>query len=284
MIPTAQRELELSILRGVDAHAHIYGGPEYGFAPNARFIPHPSQQGTARQFRAVLAAHGLTHALLVAAQPYGFDNSAMLDAIAASSGRFKGIVLANPGLSEADMLDLSARGIVGLRVNLFAYGLRELTEPGAERMFALARELGWILQVHYKGDGLIEALPALRATGMRLLVDHLGRPVPSAGLRQRGYQALLELGREGRAVVKLSGADRYSEAGLPWDDVDHYVAEAVRVFGLHNCVWGSDWPFVPGEERVDYGPVQACLSRWLPDEADRRTVLWETPSRLFGFS
>lgn len=274
----------MSELRAVDCHAHVYGGPEYAFTRNSRFIPHPSQRGTTRQFRAVLAAHGLTHGLLVAAQPYGFDNSVMLDAIAASNGRFKGIALANPDLLERDMRDLSARGIVGLRVNLFAYGLRELQEPNAGRVFAMAHELGWVLQVHYKGDGLIEALPALRATGMRLLVDHLGRPALSLGLRQAGFQALLELGREGRAVIKLSGPDRYSEAGIPWDDTDPFVAEAVRAFGLQNCVWGSDWPFVPGDERVDYGPMQSCLARWLPDETDRRTVLWDTPARLFGFA
>lgn len=40
-------------------------------------------------------------------------------------------------------------------------------------------------------------------------------------------------------------------------------------------VWGSDWPFVRLHERIE---------RWLPDEADRRRVLREKPSRLFGFA
>jgi predicted TIM-barrel fold metal-dependent hydrolase len=35
---------------------------------------------------------------------------------------------------------------------------------------------------------------------------------------------------------------------------------------------------------VDYGPCFACLARWLPSEADRRVVLWETPRRVFGFT
>ena len=48
-------------------------------------------------------------------------------------------------------------------------------------------------------------------------------------------------------------------------------------------MWGSDWPFVRTDERIDYGPELACLQRWLPDEADRRKVLWDTPARLFGF-
>ena len=62
---------------------------------------------------------------------------------------------------------------------------------------------------------------------------------------------------------------------------DHRAA--IAAFTLENCVWGSDWPFVRLDARVDYGPTLACLVRWLPDEADRNQVLWETPKRLFGF-
>jgi len=37
------------------------------------------------------------------------------------------------------------------------------------------------------------------------------------------------------------------------------------------------------DERMDYGPALSCLPRWLPEEKDRRKVLWENPRRLFGF-
>jgi len=30
--------------------------------------------------------------------------------------------------------------------------------------------------------------------------------------------------------------------------------------------------------------VLANLERWIPDERDRRQVLWDTPARLFGFA
>jgi len=29
--------------------------------------------------------------------------------------------------------------------------------------------------------------------------------------------------------------------------------------------------------------LQGLAADWLPDEAARRTVLWDTPQRLFGF-
>ena len=49
------------------------------------------------------------------------------------------------------------------------------------------------------------------------------------------------------------------------------------------CCWGSDWPYLRAEGRLDYGPELARLSAWLPNAADREQVLRITPRRLFGF-
>lgn len=269
-------------MQAVDSHAHVFGRG-YDFAPDIPYVPHPSQQGTAAEFQAVLATHGLTHGLLVAAQPYLYDNSCMLDAIAASDGRFKGVALVRPGATEQEFATLAAGGVVGIRFNLSSFGLREFTEPGAERLMARVREMGWFLQIHSEGDELVQAIPILRRTGVRTVIDHFGRPDIARGLAQPGFAALLELGRSGEHVVKLSGPFRCSREPWPHPDVDPFIAAAVEAFTLDRCVWGSDWPFVRVDRRVDYGPLFACLTRWLPDETDRNTVLWRTPARLFGF-
>jgi predicted TIM-barrel fold metal-dependent hydrolase len=104
------------------------------------------------------------------------------------------------------------------------------------------------------------------------------------GLGQPGFQALVALGRAGRAAVKLSGAFRFSRAGSPYLDADPYAQALIEAFTVDRCVWGSDWPFVRATARVDYGPLLACLARWLPDPGDRRKVLWDNPARLFGFA
>ena len=80
-----------TITRAVDAHAHVFCGPEFKFSPDTLYTPHPSQMGTPAKFRAVLAAHGRTHGLLVGAGPYGEDNRCMLQAIAESDGHFRGL-------------------------------------------------------------------------------------------------------------------------------------------------------------------------------------------------
>jgi predicted TIM-barrel fold metal-dependent hydrolase len=267
----------------VDSHAHVFC-PGRPFAPDIPYIPLPTQQGSAPQLRAVLDAHGFTHGLMVAAQPYLYDNSCMLDAIAASAGRFKGIALVSPGVTDADLDALAAGGVVGIRFNPSTFGIREFTEPGAERLLARIRERDWFLQIHYEADELVPAMPILRRSGVRVMIDHFGRPNLAHGLTQPGFAALLELGRSGPNVVKLSGPFRCSREGYPYRDVDPYIAAAIEAYTLDRCVWGSDWPFTRLDERIDYGPPLTCLQRWLPDEADRHIVLWRTPARLFGFT
>ena len=270
-------------MNAVDSHAHVFCDKSYPFSPETLYTPHPSQMGTAKQFRAVLDFHGFTHGLLVGAGPYGSDNRCMLNAIAESNGHFKGVALAKPTITDKELQSLKDNGVVGVRVNLMGHGTREITEPGADKLLARIKEMNLFLQVHLEKANLAEAAPILRKAGVRCMFDHYGRPDPKQGLDQPGFKELLEFGRSGEHVVKISGPFRSSLQGYPYSDVDRFVAAAIDAFTLDRCVWGSDWPFVRMDERLDYGPPSTCLQRWLPNEVDRRKVLWDTPARLFGF-
>jgi len=269
--------------RAADCHAHVFCRGRLPYAPDATYEPHPSQAGSVARFRAVLDAHDLTHGLLVAAEPYGTDNRCLLESIAAGDGRLKGIALVKPDVAEREVVALADAGVVGVRFNLASFGMAQFVHPATGRLLALLREMGWFLQIHCEKDQLVEAAPIIGRAGGRVIIDHFGRPDVARGLGQPGFQTLLELGRTGNAVVKLSGAFRSSREGWPYPDVEPFIAAAIEAFTLERCVWGSDWPYVRVNERIDYGPELACLQRWLPDEADRRKVLWETPARLFGF-
>ena len=272
------------IMKAVDSHAHVFCGDRYPLAPNRDYTPHPTQMGDANRFAAVLDSHGLTHGLLVGAGPYASDNRCMLDAMAEHRGRFKGIALVKPQASDRDLASLKDAGVVGIRLNIMNHGLRPLTEPGADKLLARAKEMGLFVQLHSQKDDLIEAAPIMRKAGVRLMFDHINRPDVRQGVKAKGYQTLLDFGRDGEHVVKLSGPFRSSVEGPPYRDVDPFMQAAIEAFTLDRCVWGSDWPWVRMDERMDYGPVYACLDRWLPDEKDRQKVLWDNPARLFGFS
>jgi predicted TIM-barrel fold metal-dependent hydrolase len=269
----------------VDAHAHVYDLQRFPLHASSGFHLQPNEVGTAEQFAAVLDAHGFTHGLLV--NPlggYGTDNRCLVDVLQRFGGRFKGVALVAHGTPEAEFDRLHAAGVVGLRFNLSFEASPGLEAPGAERTLQLARERGWFVQVHYHhGDKFVQALPALRRCGMPIVVDHCGRPDASAGLDQPGFRALLELGREGNAWVKLSGAFRFGGA-FAYEAADPYAHALIDAFGIHRCVWGSDWPFLRASHRVDHAGLLVALARWLPDAADRDKVLGDNAMRLFGFA
>jgi predicted TIM-barrel fold metal-dependent hydrolase len=271
----------MSIL-GADCHAHLFGH-DYPTVPECGYRPEPGQIGTVDRFLAVLDAHGLSHALVVGPEPYGTVNDCITEGIAAANGRLKGIALVRPDVEHRELRRLADAGVVGVRYNLTSFGMRQFQHPATPRLLARLKEMGWFLQVHCRNDELTAAAPMLRRSGVRVLIDHFARPDPRAGLAQPGFQALLALGRTGNAVVKLSGPFRSSHQPPPYADVVPYVAAAVDAFTLENCVWGSDWPFVRVDERIDYGPELACLARWFPDAGDRAKVLADNPARLFGF-
>ena len=267
----------------VDSHAHAFDLTRQGWGGDRGFDIQPNELGTAPQFLHMLAGHGFTHGVLI--NPlggYGADNTYMLEAIAAAGGRLKGVALLPDSVDEAGIRRMVEGGIVGIRFNLDFPTSPPLLGPVGARAIARAREVGWIVQVHYhQGESIIEALPTLREAGLPVVIDHCGRPELEGGIHQKGFQALLELGRSSDAVIKLSGVFRFSATGSPYADTDPYVAALIDAFGIDRCVWGSDWPFLRAKARTDFGPLLAALHRVVPEAADREKVLWTTPARLF---
>jgi len=268
----------------VDSHCHVFDTARFPYSPDALYRPPPHEAGTAAELAAVHDAHGISHALLVnPTSGYGYDNRCMQAALRASHGRFKGIARVRPDVDDDTLAALDVDGVIGVRIDLVGDGPVAAAHPAVPRLLARVRERGWQVHVQCEKDQLVAAAPILRAGRVPLVIDHIGRPDAAAGLAQPGFQAVLALGGDGHAI-KLSGPFRFAPGPGPYAAADLYVAAAIDAFGVDRCVWGSDWPFLRPASRMDYGPVLSLLARWLPDERDRRRVLWDTPARLFGFS
>ena len=139
------------------------------------------------------------------------------------------------------------------------------------------------LQVQVAGDMLLDVLPLLQSSGAKLLFDHFNRPDTAKGLEQPGFQALLKLGRNGRSAVKLSGYSKFSTETHPFADVRPFVDALFDAFGTDNCIWGSDWPFLRAQSRVDYGPLFSLFEDLIQRPDDQNRILWDNPKRLFNF-
>ena len=179
------------------------------------------------------------------------------------------------------MAALKACGIVGIAINLPFY------QPGYYDdycpLFKRVAELEMWLQVQVAGDMLLDVLPLLQSSGAKLFFDHCGRPDTAKGLEQPGFQALLKLGRNGRSAVKLSGYSKFSTETHPFADVRPFVDALLDAFGTDNCIWGSDWPFLRAQSRVDYGPLFSLFEDLIQRPDDQNRILWDNPKRLFNF-
>jgi len=267
----------------IDCHCHLLDPARFPYGANNPYLPAGQEIATAAQMDQMFQAYGVRNALLV--QPnsgYGSDNSCLLAAIAASRGRFKGVAVVPHDIAEADLVRLKTQGIVGIAFNLPFHGVPYYLET--EALLAKLLRLDMFLQIQVFEDQILALLPLLDRFPVRLLIDHCGRPTPAAGLRAPAFQALLALGRGGRASIKLSGAMKFSGEPHPFPDTWPFVRALVDAFTLDACLWGSDWPFLRAPERVDYGPLLTLAERLFPDPADRRKLFWETPRRLFGFA
>jgi predicted TIM-barrel fold metal-dependent hydrolase len=266
----------------IDCHVHVFDPLRFPYASDAWYVPSPAETGTPALLDQVLDAHHVHHALLVGPNSgYGLDNRCLLDTMARGAGRYKGIAVVPNDAGLAELQDLQAAGVVGVAFNAALLGTDFYadTAPLLQRL----RDLGMWAQVQVEGDQLLALNPLLLDSGAQVLFDHCGRPHAAAGLGQAGFQALLGWGATGRACVKLSGCAKFATQPYPYADARPYVDALIEAFTPQALVWASDWPFLRAPARIDYGPLQALAADWLPDEAARRAVLWDTPQRLLGF-
>lgn len=266
----------------VDAHCHVLDPARFPYAADVAYRPAGQEIGTLVQYQSVMDAYGVRHALLVGPNSgYGTDNRCLLDAIAHGRGRFKGIAVVPNDASRSELERLKVAGVVGVAFNATVHGVDHYASTaGLLRMLA---DLDLFIQIQVEHDQLVPLAPMLEQSGARILIDHCGRPTPGAGLEQPGFKALLALARTGRAAVKLSGYQKFSAEPPPYGDAQPFVHALIDAFTLDACMWASDWPFLKATERLDVGPLLRAVERLLPDAADRRRLLWDTPRRWLGF-
>jgi predicted TIM-barrel fold metal-dependent hydrolase len=266
----------------IDCHNHVLDPARFPYAADTAYRPAGQEIGSASYFLHVLDAYGVRHALLVGPNSgYGMDNRCLLDAIARSGGRFKGIAVVPNDVEVSALERLKSAGVTGVAFNTTVNGVAYYAD--SDELLAKLAALGLFVQIQVEHDQLVPLAPMLERSGVRILIDHCGRPTPEAGLDQPGFKALLRLARTGRAFVKLSGYEKFSREPYPYTDVQPYFRALIETFTLDACVWASDWPFLKATKRVDYGPLLKLVENLLPGEHDRRKLLWETPQKLFGF-
>ncbi len=267
----------------IDTHVHVLDPVRFPYHADVAYRPSGAEIGTTDQLVHVLRTYGVDHALLV--QPnsgYGPDNNCMLDAIRRYPSIFKGIAIVDANVSVAELKRLRDQGVIGIAINPTVYGNAFYAD--APKVMAKLADLGMCVSLQVEHDMLAMYRPWIEAIPVRVMIDHCGRPTASMGVDQPGFRDLLALAKTDRVSVKLSGYAKFSQRQYPFEDIWLHVRALVEHFGLRNCMWASDWPYLRATDRQDYGPLLKLVELLFPDPADRHTLLWETPRRLLGFA
>jgi predicted TIM-barrel fold metal-dependent hydrolase len=264
-------------LRGVDAHAHVMRRD----APlAAQRHSAPKRDVTVEEYLAVLDRHGVACGVLTAPSFYGTDNSLLLAALDSARGRLRGTAIVAPDIERNALEAMAARGVVGVRLNWIRRDqVPDVASPEYRRLLSRLAELEWHVEIFLEGPKLAPVLPMLRASGVKVVVDHFAHPDPAQGVACKGFQQALAGVRAGDTWVKLSAPYRLGGA-----DPQPYVDALLDAGGAGQLVWASDWPFVSHEDEITYERCLRWLDEWIPDAATRNAVFAETPLTLFGFA
>ena len=267
-------------ITAIDTHAHVF---ERGLqlADARRYAP--TYDAPLPAYLAQLDAHGVSHGVLVQPSFLGVDNSYLLAALKQAPQRLRGVAVIDPAAPETLLTQMTAEGIVGIRLNLIGAADPQLKSPVWQAALARLHALGWHVELHVEARRLPALLQPLLEAQVNVVVAHFGRPDPALGVDDPGFAALLAAGRSRRVWVKISGAYRNGANGRGEAIAQAAMPRLKDALGLDRLVWGSDWPHTQFESQIDYDKMWAFAGVLLPSAADRKQVLVDTPAQLFRF-
>jgi len=264
-----------------DSHCHVFG-PRARF-PYAEGRPYDPPEAPFAKLRALHDHLGIDRAVVVQSAIHGTDNRAMVDALRRSKGRYRGVANLNGAETDAELEVLHDAGVRGVRFNF----VRFLGGPPDLGVFRRVTDrvggLGWHVTIHVTCDDLMEHVELFRALELPVMIEHMAHVDVAGGLDQTPFRTLIEMIRERGWWSKLANGDRISAAGAPYDDVVPF-ARAIIAADPDRAIWGTDWPHPTyGKEPPDDGDLADLAFKYAPDEATRRKLLVDNPTRLYGF-
>ncbi len=275
--------------KACDTHFHVFGPPEvFPFLATHEYTP---PAAPLEHYLKMIAVIGIGRAVVVQPSVHGLDNSATLDAIKNSNGRFRGVGRIDDKTPKEELERLHQGGIRGVRFNLLDRPRGNVSLDVLDRCVEHIAGLGWSLDLHIDMKNLLAQENRIRKLPIPVVIDHIARVKPAEGLNQPGFQLLLDLMKLKHTWTKVSGADKICQApvgsyyGLPFVEVIPY-AQAVIAVAPDRVIWGTDWPhsnnIAPGHTPND-GDLVDLLAEFAPDTAIRKKILVDNPAALYGF-
>jgi 2-pyrone-4,6-dicarboxylate lactonase len=265
----------------VDAHCHVFGpGSTFPYAPERKYTPADAGK---EQLFALRDFLGFERSVIVQATCHGADNRALVDALLADGGRSRGVATVRAGVPAAELADLHAAGVRGIRFNF----VRRLADPKPDEYYRAlvdqVAELGWHIVVYFEAPDLAERWNLFTSLPVGVVVDHMGRPDVTQPADGPDFSLFLRLLTENQNVwTKVSGPERLSKSGPPlYSDVAPFARRLVETFP-DRVLWGTDWPHPNMKSHMpDDGALVDVIPRIARTGDLQRRLLVDNPLRLY---
>lgn len=220
---------------GWDCHVHVFSEAAPARTGHYRPVNRPLSE-----IESTAQAHGVDHLVIVQPSIYGSDNHLLLDALAVDPGRHRGIVVVDEQVTDAELDEMHALGVRGVRFNLVSpVGESTLPTQCFSTLAPRLRERNWHVQWYAGPQHLAHVAALHRDSGVIGVLDHLAGIHAGAQVSACAVHALEDLAMQG-AWLKLSGWYRL-KAREPYSELVPHVRHLAALF-RDRLVWGSDWP------------------------------------------
>ncbi len=265
----------------VDAHCHVFGpGDVFPYAPERKYTPCDAGKDELFALRDHL---GFTRNVIVQATCHGADNRALVDALQTAGDRARGVATVRDTVSDAELSDLHAAGVRGVRFNF----VRRLVDPKPDGYYRAIIDriasLGWHVVIYFEAADLEERWDFFTSLPTIVVVDHMGRPDVTQPVDGPEFGRFIRLMDSHENVwTKVSCPERLSKVGPPdYDDVVPFARRLVERFP-DRVLWGTDWPHPNMTTHApDDGALVDIIPRIATTPALQHKLLIDNPMRLY---
>ena len=265
----------------VDAHCHVFGpGSVFPYAPTRKYTPCDAPWEKLRALRDHL---GFARNVIVQATCHGADNRALLDAIADSDGRARGVATVMRDISDEELQQLDRGGVRGVRFNFVKRLVDVLPHDAIAEVSERIQPLGWHLVIYVEAEdlpGLADFFVSLPGV---IVFDHMARPDVSKDVDGPEFDLFVGLLVDNDNLwTKVSCPDRLTVSGPPgYDDVVPFARRVVEAVP-DRVLWGTDWPHPNLKSHMpDDGQLVDFIPRIAVNGELQRKLLVDNPTRLY---
>lgn len=214
----------------VDAHCHVFGpGDVFPYAPQRKYTP---CDGPKEKLWALRDHLGLSRNVIVQATCHGADNRALVDALAHSDGKARGVATVTKDVTEQELQELHAAGVRGVRFNFVKRLVDKLPFDTLEIISQKIAPLGWHIVIYFEAQELPELYSFFTSLPTDVVVDHMGRPDVTKPIDGEEFSLFLELLKTNKNFwCKVSCPERLTQqASYNYDDVVPFARKVVETF------------------------------------------------------